>query len=98
MRQTARETRLGQRSMNASTLLRIAEAFYDERGRVDLDCEVYVLTIGSEAGTWPTTVYKACGLGYLKRSRERAWFAATEKLAFEIERIRLRQEEWERAH
>lgn len=73
----------GQTAMNPSTLLRLADAFpAGRRSR-----SVHVLRVGAEAGTWPTTIYKAMLLGYLERTSP-AWFRPTELFWVEVYRAR----------
>jgi len=66
--------------MNPSTIERLSLAFDDRRD------VVYILDICSYAGAWPATVYRAVGLGYLRRMRV-AYYAMTQDMVNELKRI-----------
>lgn len=73
-----------QKTMNPSTLLRLADAF------PAWNSKVHILRIGAEAGTWPGTVYRAEQLGYLVRVGP-AVFRPTPYMRDEVKRARRNQ-------
>ncbi len=71
----------GATSMNPATLLRLWSAFEQYGHRK----QVHILRIGADAGTWPSTIYRAVELGYLVRTKP-AWFRTTQLLRDEVRR------------
>lgn len=67
--------------MNPSTLMRLFKAWEGQ-----INKPAHILMIGALSGCWPSTVYHACSLGYVRRT-EAAHFLPTERLLAEMRRV-----------